>query len=141
MKKYCQANTDGSSLTLEILTLVSDRCSIVLDDDLQDIYKIFHFRASRTAAVSRAVCLRKVSYMCALRGAAFGRTMIYKTLSCPNRLLFLGTSQATLSAFQLICFLSAWLHSPALGAACNLIHHQYTEARPRPRGRFQEASG
>lgn len=81
MKRCCQSNTHDSSLTLETLTAISARCSIVLDYDLQDIYKIFHFRASRTAAASRAACLSKVSHMCTLRGKAFGRTVIYKTLA------------------------------------------------------------
>lgn len=108
VKWRCQSNTDDSSLTPETLTAVSAICSVfaVLGYDLQDIYKIFHFRASRTAAASRAVCLNKVSCTCALRGTAFGKTMIYKILSCPNRLLFRGISQATLYTFQLICFLS-----------------------------------
>lgn len=45
-------------------------------------------------------------------------------LSCPNRLLFWGISQPTLSTSQLICFLSTWPHSPPLGAACNLTSTQ-----------------
>lgn len=61
VKRCCQSNTDDSSLTPETLPAVSAGCSIfaVLGCDLQNIYKIFHFRASRTAAASRAECLSK----------------------------------------------------------------------------------
>lgn len=61
VKRCCQSNTDDSSLTPETLTAVSAGCRIsaVLGCDLQNNYEIFHFRARRTAAVSRAECLSK----------------------------------------------------------------------------------
>jgi len=61
LKRRCQSNIDDSSATPETLTAVSAGCSIfaVLGCDLQNIYKIFHFRASGTAAASRAACLSK----------------------------------------------------------------------------------
>jgi len=81
-----------------------------------------------------------LTYIHALRGTAFGSTVIYKMLSCPNALMFGGIAQAALPALQYICFLPACARSPAVRAACNPCHLQRREAWLRPRGRFQAAS-
>lgn len=90
VKRCCQSNTDDSSLTPETLTAVSAGCRIsaVLGCDLQNNYEIFHFRARRTAAVSRAECLSKDWCTCApleeqpLEGPWFTRHSLVQRGGC-----------------------------------------------------------
>lgn len=139
VKRCCQSNIDDSSPTPETLTAVSARCSIfaVLGCDLQNIYKIFHFRASRTGAMSRAACLSKdwCTHTPLEEQPSVG--LWFTKHSCPNRLMFWGIAQVTLPASLHICFLPVCLHSPA--PRLPAIPASW-EPWLRPRGGFQAAS-